>query len=350
MIDKLLEYLQSAQRPVILMGAGAREAAPDIIAFAERFNVPIETTWNAIDLIEWEHRLFVGRPGIVATRGSNLVVQECDLLLAIGARLDVQTVAWDYNKIAPKAKKVIVDIDISESMKIPNLDIFIHQDAGEFIKELGVKDLQMKYYGDVREWSAHCRELKRIYKLEGDTVSYQLMNKLSDELTADDVLIIGTSCMTVHIFCAGFRNKKGQKVLLAMCGLGSMGVVIPMAIGVALASGRHVVCVDGDGSFMQNIQELEVVRRLDLPITFYVVNNGGYASIRNTESRAFGRLAGSDESSGLTLPDIRKIAEAFGCGDKVIVIDAPHDEVLKPRVVFDGRGNLGDMWPYKENA
>lgn len=347
MIDKLLEYLQSAQRPVILMGAGAREAADEIVAFAECFDIPILTTWNAIDLIPWEHRLFIGRPGIVATRGSNFIVQECDFLLAIGARLDVQTIAWDYSKFAPRAKKMMVDIDIGELLKVPNLDLFIHQDAKEFIRELDTLPFCRLPW---RGWLEQCQAWKAQYTLEGDTISYQLMNRLSDKLTAADILIIGTSCMTVHIFCAGFRNKKGQKVLLAMCGLGSMGVVIPMAVGVALASSKHVVCVDGDGSFMQNIQELEVVRRLNLPITFYVVNNGGYASIRGTESRTFGRLAGSDESSGLTLPDIRKVAEAFGCGDKVIVIDAPHDEVLKPRVVFDGRGNLGDMWPYKENA
>jgi acetolactate synthase-1/2/3 large subunit len=359
MIEQLIEYLSQSERPLILMGAGCRQAAPDIIAFAERFDIPIQTTWNAIDLIAWDHRLFVGRPGIIATRGSNFIIQDCDLLLAIGARLDESTVGYKYDLFAPKAYKVLVDIDQGEALKIPNLDLFIHKDAQEFVTKLA-NAIPMKF----RAWLKTCREWKAAYHLEGITTTYELVENLSNNLPDDAILILGSSTTAVSLFCAGFRQKKGQRVMLSSCGLGSMGATIPFFIGVALASGKHVVAVDGDGSFMQNIQELEVVRRLNLPITFYVINNGGYAAIRNSQMRAFGRKSGADLASGLTLPNIQGVVNAFRVWSKdyapgeykvydspiVIEVNAPHDEVMVPRVMFDGRGNYSDMWPYESET
>jgi acetolactate synthase-1/2/3 large subunit len=361
-IDTLLEYLQSSERPLILMGAGARQAAPDIIAFAECFDIPIQTTWNAIDLIPWSHRLFVGRPGAVACRGANFVIQECDLLIAIGARLDEGTVAYKYNLFAPKAKKVLVDIDPGEPLKIPNLDLFIHADAGEFIKQIEEPFFQSEKWGGTG-WLEQCLKEFLMCHLEGTGGTYELVENLSNNLPADAILILGSSTTAVSLFCAGFRQKKGQRVILSSCGLGSMGATIPGAVGVALASGKHVTVIDGDGSFMQNIQELEVVRRLYLPITFYVINNGGYASIRNAQKRAFDRVSGADIATGLTLPNIQELAFAFRIvssdyvpGEyaehdfpEIIEVNVPHDEIIAPRVMFDGRGNLGDMWPYKES-
>jgi len=136
-------------------------------------------------------------------------------------------------------------------------------------------------------------------------------------------------------------KQGGQRFILSSCGLGSMGSALSVAIGAAIASGKPVVMVDGDGSFMQNIHELEVVRRLNLPITIYVICNGGYASIRSSEMRAFGRTSGRE-----TIPDIRKLADVFGVRVNIIETE---DETLIPRVMFDGRGSLENMWPYPEN-
>jgi acetolactate synthase-1/2/3 large subunit len=335
-MKKVVDLLQTSARPLFLLGAGAREAAPEIVAFCERWQIPMETTWNAIDLVPYAHPLFIGRPGIVATRGSNHAVQECDLLIAIGARLDQPTIAYDYSSFAKNAKKIMVDIDISESLKIPNLDIFYHMDAGEFIRELG----RHEYDFPSLQWMVLCERWKRD-RLEGTTTTYQLMDMLSDALPSDDIIVINCGCMAVNIFCAGFRNKAGQRYIMSSCGLGSMGAAIPVAIGAAIASGKHVTCIDGDGSFMQNVQELEIVRRLNLPITFYVMDNAGYASIRSSETRSFGRT-----KSGETIPDITAVAKAF-CVDIIRVI-VEEEELPIPRVWFDGRGNLGDMYPYHE--
>jgi acetolactate synthase-1/2/3 large subunit len=357
-IDKFIGFLQESQRPLILMGQGARKSSSEIISFAEKYQIPIETTWPAMDLIEWEHRLFMGRPGIVATRAANTILQECDLLISIGARLDPQTIAFRYDKLAPKAKKVLVDVDPAEALKIPNLDLFIEGDAGEFIHLLNRFQQTLKPH----EWVKMCQGLKAQYGMESDSTSYKLCNAFGDALTPDDVLVLGCSTMAVSIFCAFFRNKKGQRIILSSCGLGSMGSAIPVAIGVSLASRKKVVCIEGDGSFFQNVQELEVVKRLGLDITFIVLNNGGYASIRNSEERAFGRYA-----EGMTFPDVCKVASAFGIkstkthspaiavellrvGGNLIELIVPKNEVLIPRVnAMDVGGGLSNMYPYKES-
>jgi acetolactate synthase-1/2/3 large subunit len=322
-------------KPLILLGGGAREAAKDIIAYAERWNVPMETTWNAVDLVPYDHPLFVGRPGIVATRGANKAIQSCDYLLAIGARLDEPTIAYNYDRFAPNAHKVLVNVDIAESLKIPNLDYYYHQTAVEFMRTWS-KTVPNEPVSP--EWVKQCAVWKQD-RLEGNTVSFWLMDYLSDTLPNDAILVIGSGCMAVNIFCAGFRNKAGQRFIQSSCGLGSMGVALPVAIGAALASGKPVTCVEGDGSFMQNIQELQVVKQLGLLITFYITSNKGYASIRNSETRAFGRASGRE-----TMPDIAKVAEAFGV--PVNIVDIQEDELPIPRVMFDGRGRMEDMWPY----
>ena len=354
-MNRVIDLLQTSTRPLILLGAGARESAPEIIAFCERWQIPMETTWNAVDIVPHAHPLFVGRPGIVASRGANMAIQSCDLLIAIGARLDPPTIAWDYSKFAPHAKKVLVDIDTGESCKIPNLDVFIHMDAGKFIKELAgaITELESSF-----EWACLCDEWKKS-RLEGTTTTYHLLDTLSDQLPDDAIIVINNGCFAVNVFSAGFRNKAGQRFIMSSCGLGSMGGALPVAIGAALASGKTVYCIDGDGSIMQNIQELETVKRLRLPIVILVINNQGYASIRNSEMRAFGRTR-----TGETIPDIKAVTEGFGIHGVdyedyfdvpmmsmwglpiVINVDVPVDEVLIPRVMFDGRGSLEDMWPY----
>ena len=350
----ITHLLHNSSRPLFLLGAGARGAVYDIISFCDMAGIPMETTWNAVDLVPHDHPLFVGRLGIVATRGANKAVQECDLLVAIGARLDEPTIAYDYIKFAPNAVKVLVDIDTGESLKIPNLDMFIKQDAGDFIRSLPVPERITKY-----DWREQCAEWKQD-KLIGDTLTYSLLDGLSDHLPDEAVIVMDCGCQSVNIFCAGFRNKQGQRYIMSSCGLGSMGAALPVAVGAAIASSRQVFVISGDGSFMQNIQELETIHRLNLPITVFVINNGGYASIRNSETRAFGRT-----KSGESIPNIKDVVQAFGVKalgmpraflfnwkllearePQVIVFDAPIDEVPLPRVMFDGKGNLENMYPY----
>lgn len=318
-------------KPLFLLGAGARESASEIVAFAEKYGIPMETTWNAVDLVPYDHPLFVGRPGITATRGSNLCIQNCDTLIALGARLDPLTIAYKYDKFAPNAYKELVDIDIAEGLKFPVHIGFKHMDCGEYIRRLQPLESSA-------EWLTQCQEWKKT-RLEGTTPTYELMSLLSDTLPDDAILVVGCSSIAVNVFCAGFRNKKGQRYIMSSCGLGTMGAGLPVAVGVAIASGKRVTLVESDGSLMQNVQELETIHRLNLPIDIYILNNGGYASIYSSEMRAFGRTARLE-----SIPDLNKVASAFGV--PIHVIKTPIDEPLKPRVMFDGRGCLEDMWPY----
>jgi acetolactate synthase I/II/III large subunit len=353
-VIELIQKLSEIQRPVILMGAGARGAASDIIRFAKERDIPILTTWNAIDLIDWDNPLFIGRPGIVATRAANFAVQECDLLLSIGARLAVSTIAFEYEKFAPNAIKVLVDIDRGEAMKIPNLDMFINMDSFEFIRELSEHEF-ISYL----DWLEKCQEWKSEYGLEGKTTTFQLCETLSNVMTPDDVIVFDNAGSAGgSIFPAFFKQKKGQRVIMSSCGLGSMGGGIPSAIGVALASKKRTILIEGDGSFCQCMQELEVIKRLNLNITMFIIENRGYASIRSSEMRAFGRVG-----EGLSFPIINRIASAFDIcyshynplsinyylrqtDPMVVVVHAPGDEFPIPRVMFDGKGSLENMYPY----
>lgn len=362
-VYELVEEWDGIQRPVILMGAGARKASSEIVSFAEKWDIPILTTWNAIDLIEWDNPLFIGRPGIVATRAANFAIQGCDLLLSIGARLDPSTIAFEYDKFAPNAIKVLVDIDRNEAMKIPNLDMFINMDSLQFIQELNEHK-----FTPYAKWLKKCRDWKQKYGMEGTTTTFQLCDTLSNVLNNDDVIVFDNAGSAGGgIFPALFRQKKGQRVIMSSCGLGSMGSGIPSAIGVALASKNRTILIEGDGSFCQCMQELEVIKRMNLNIIMFIIENGGYASIRSSEMRAFGRTG-----EGLSFPDIERIIDAFGIvvnhclythggnlsyifddrfsgyvGPIIIVVHAPKEEFPIPRVMFDGRGDLSDMFPYK---
>jgi acetolactate synthase I/II/III large subunit len=353
-VIELIHRMNRIQRPVILMGAGARGASSEVVAFAEKCQIPILTTWNAIDLIEWDNPLFIGRPGIVATRAANFAIQGCDLLLSIGARLDVSTIAFEYKMFAPNAIKVLVDIDKNEAMKIPNLDMFINMNSLEFIQKLSEQE-----FISYPKWLKKCQDWKSGYGLEGNTTTFQLCETLSNVLTPDNVIVFDNAGSAGgSIFPAFFKQKKGQRVIMSSCGLGSMGSGIPSAIGVALASKKKIILIEGDGSFCQCMQELEVIKRLNLNIVMFIIENGGYASIRSSEMRAFGRVG-----EGLSFPGIGEIALAFNicCSHynplsidyylrqtdpMVVVVHAPYEELPIPRVVFDGRGGIGLMWPY----
>ena len=313
-------------KPIILVGNGARDSIDRVLEFAEKNSIPLMTTWNAVDLVPYDNPLFLGRPGIVATRGANMAIQSCDYLLALGARVDESIVAYNWDNFAPLAYKRLVDVDVASSL-ISRFDHFENK---------SISDFDFPVMSSTPEWLAQCQEWKQD-RMEGDTTTYVFL-ELLNTLPEDEVIVAGSSCMAVSIVCAGFRSKKGQRFILSSCGLGSMGATLPVAIGAALATGKHVTLFDGEGSFMQNIQELEVVKRLNLPITFHIIENGGYASIHNSEMRAFDRSAMND-----TIPDVKRVADAFGV--EINIIHAPYNETQKPRVMKGG--SLENMWPYE---
>jgi acetolactate synthase-1/2/3 large subunit len=319
----LIEILWRSQRPVILAGNGLRlaGAVEEFVALVERLGIPLLTTWKAADFVPEDHPLYCGRPGSIGQRGANFALQNADCLVAVGARLDVAQVGYSHQQLARGAAKVVVDVDERELQKFsPPVELPICADARSFVRALAQQTA-----GEPRQewgaWLARCKEWQRKYPVitaahwedTGYVNTYALVDVLSDLLGEQDLLVPGSSGACSEITFQAFRVRKGQRVLNNQ-GLGSMGFGLPASIGACLASGRRrTVCINGDGGFQLNIQELETVSRLQLPIKFFVLNNQGYASIRAAQRSYFeGRYVGSDASSGLTLPDIAAVARAYG--------------------------------------
>lgn len=320
---QVMELIAGAERPLLLAGHGVRlsGAAKAFTALAERLQIPVVTTWNALDLLPWEHPLCVGRPGVVALRGANFAVQNCDLLISIGCRLDNIITAYNPRGFARSAKKIVVDVDHNEIAKLDmDIELSVAADAHDFINALN-RTAPPDERLDTSPWIRRCAGWKTRYPVndgqpfpaQGPINHYQFVSALSDAIPADTLVSTGSSGLAVEVFYTVFRNKPGQRVFLTS-GLGSMGYGLPAAIGACLANGsKPIVAVESDGSLQLNLQELATLVAQKLPITLIIMNNGGYASIRNTQRNYFSaRYVGTGPEAGLVLPDLEKIAATYG--------------------------------------
>jgi len=356
--DAVIEALNRSKRPLIFAGNGIRlskaeRAFGDLI---RALKVPVVATWCAADLISSEDPLYVGRPGSVASRGANFALQNCDFLLAIGARLDFAITGFAPDKLARAAHKVVVDIDAAELAKLaPHVQSPIQADATAFIEALLARRDRV-VPSDRSAWDARCADWKTRYPVvtaehrdPSTLVSiYHLAEVLGAEVASDDVMTTCNSGSAIEIFLLAYPARTGQR-LIHTAGLGAMGYGIPCAIAACLAHDRRrTICVDADGGFQFNIQELETVARLKLPIKFFVLNNDGYASIRASQTNYFGRASiGCDARTGLTVPDISRVAAAYGLPTAVIgdqrdlgaavrrVLETPGPIVCDVRVIPD---------------
>jgi acetolactate synthase-1/2/3 large subunit len=321
-VSRTITLLNAAERPVLFIGNGVRlaNARAEMRALIERLGIPVLTTWPAHDMVPDDHPLMIGRPGPVAPRGANFALQNSDFLLSLGARLDLVVTGYAPQNFARAAQKVMVDIDAAELRKMHGtIQLPVCADVKEFILEM------TRQFGDVRQrdratWDARCHEWKTKYPvvlpeyrgLDTGVSTYVLAEAISKASAADDVIVSGSSGAGIEIFCLAATLQEGQRIFLTTA-LGAMGNGVPGVIGACLAHGRRrTITVDGDGGLQLNIQEFETIRRLDLPIKLFVLNNDGYASIRTSQSRYFGRLAGADDSSGVTLPPLEGVARAYG--------------------------------------
>ena len=323
-VSAAIGLLKQAKRPVLFVGNGARLAHQKglVKRAADLLKIPVLFTWKSMDMLPEDYPFFAGRPGSVASRGSNFTQQNSDCIIVVGARLDLPQTAFSHRNFARAAKKVLVDIDPLEIAKFDmKIDVPVTAGAADFLSVL-VDQISAERLPDAREWVAKTKEwnakypviLPEYWEKNPEYVNqYVLVDVLSDLCTQEDVLAPGSSGACSDIFLQCFRVKDGQRVVNSPS-LGAMGTGLPGSIGTCLASGRRrTICVNGDGGFQLNIQDLETVRRLDLPIKYFILCNGTYASIMAAQRNHFqGRMVGSDPPSCLTLPDIRKVAEAYG--------------------------------------
>ncbi len=312
------QLIAEARRPVVLAGNGVRQAGAvrEFLAWLEAVGLPLLTTWKAADFVANDHPLFVGRPGSVGQRAANFAQQTADLVIVLGARLDLAQIGFDSAGFAPRARKVVVDADADELAKLRfDMTVAVQGDAGVFLRQLSAHSTVWK---DRDGWLARCREWRRRWPVipegshdqTGLVDTYALVDVLSEELSEEDVFVPGSSGGCAEITLQAFRVKAGQRVFNSP-GLGSMGFGLPASIGAAVASGRRVVSVIGDGGLQHNVQELQTLRRLGLPVKLFVLNNDGYGSIRSSQRHHFGGLLAADASSGLTLPDLQDLARAY---------------------------------------
>ena len=322
-VSHCLELLRCSRRPVMLIGNGVRSAGAvsPLIKWAEQVRIPLLTTWKALDVVADDHPLFVGRPGAVGQRAANFAQQTADLFLSLGARLDYGQTAYNHRNFAPKARKIIVDIDQNEITKLDmEIEIPLVADAGLFIKELD-RASRGKSFPDWSLWLGRCQDWRLRYPVvlpeyrgrQEGVNNYVFVDTLGRLLQCGDVLVPGSSGACSEITCQALPVCKGISFVNSQ-GLGSMGFGAPAALGACIASGnQRTVCIDGDGGFPMNANELVTAVRLGLNIKYFILNNNGYGSIRTTQINYFSsRFIACDPASGITFPNLEKFTASCG--------------------------------------
>ena len=349
-IDKVLEKIAKAKRPVLHAGYGIRLSG-GYDAFrrvADKLNIPVVTYWNAIDLIEDEHPLYVGRAGNMGDRPGNWAIQNADLVVAIGTRISIRQVGYNWKTWAREAEVIMVDVDQAE-LKKPTLhvDMPIWADAKDFLEKMdkAITDTPI-YFGE--EWLTACQRWKKNYPVvqprqweeNGTTANvYAFVKYMSSRLPENSLTAVsnGACCVVGH---QAYEIKKGSR-FANNSAIASMGYGLPAAIGTCIGGNcNQTICLEGDGSIMMNLQELQTILTNKLPIKIFMINNRGYHSIRITQSNLFSdhsKVGIGEESGDLSFPDFKKISEAFGYPyysaysnkemkevvDKVLSLDGP---------------------------
>ena len=384
-LERLARRLLDARRPVLVGGEGVREAAAvdEFRALAARLGIPVVTAWMP-DLYPPDQPFYAGRMGALGTRAGNFAVQNADLLLVVGSRLAVPQVTFNWENFAREAYVISVNVDAGELSKpIHAVDEPHAMDPGEFLRGLlGCAALEEPAPPAWGAWLSWCRERVARYPeiTPGQRVvtdagihPYHFVAELFDRLEDDAFVACGNAASA----CVAFQSaplRLGQR-LTSNATAGAMGHDLPSAMGSALArNGRRVICLAGDGSLMLNVQELQTVAHLKLPVGLFVLNNGGYLSIRTTQRSFFGRLVGEGPDTGVSFPDFVRLGEAFGLParrlegagfaadlDEVLRLPAPWvcEVLLDPEVGFEPRTSsrmladgrmvtapLEDMFPF----
>ncbi|MBA3044802.1 MAG: thiamine pyrophosphate-binding protein [Euryarchaeota archaeon] len=317
-IGMVIKLLAKAKRPVIIAGQGIRlsKGVNEFRKFVERLKIPVVASRLGINVLPSAHPLFIGRIGNKGDRAGNFAVQNSDLVIAIGSRLSVSSTGHEYKTFAREAKIVVVDIDPEEHRKnTVRIDHFINADAKNFITQFNNISLDGH-----SEWIKKCQHWKSKYPVclleyanEKNGINlYYFVDRLSANMKPDSVTVSDAGS-SFYVASQGIQLKARQRYITTG-GQAEMGYTIPATIGVSFARGKkEVLGITGDGSFQMNLQELQTIIHHDLPIKLFVWNNDGYLSIRASQRKFFnGRFIGTDSTSGVSFPDLRKIARAYG--------------------------------------
>lgn len=317
-IDELIELINKSKRPVFLAGHGVKlsKSEEEFKTLIDNLKIPTLLSWSGIDILPYNHPFNFGNSGLYGQRCANFIVQNCDLLIVLGSRLALPQTGYNIDNFAPKAKIVMINNDEDELKKYNRYDLTIQSDCKLVINELSNHDINL----NIDDWYNQCKSYKTQFPLiekqhlvdnEKYDNSYVFINNLSKHLKENDVIVIGQG---TPLPCSHQALElKPNQIAFASNGLGEMGNGLPSAIGACFAHNGNTILLDGDGSMMMNLQELQTVVGYKLPLKIIIFNNEGYLFIKHTQKMLFqGRYTGVNEDTGVSLPKFNKIATAFG--------------------------------------
>ena len=313
----LCSELMHSRRPIILAGNGIRlaNAKDDFNVFVKKYGIPITYTRLGHDLMDNEEDLSIGMVGMLgASRAGNFAIQNADLVIAIGSRLSIDTTGYEYEKFAREARLIVIDIDETEHMKnTVKIDRFIQANAKSFFQKMNQAEIE----SDFSEWADKCKHWKDIFPTcideyrHGEKVNMYYFTEALSEVLHDNSTVISDAGNAFFTVSPIIRIREGQRSITSG-GEAEMGYSLPAAIGASFAKKGQVVAINGDGSVMMNLQELETLAYHNPDVKVFIMNNNGYSSIRHLQNNAFrNRQIGCDPSSGVSFPDFERISIAF---------------------------------------
>lgn len=316
--NTILDLIGKAKRPIIIAGNGIRlgDAMDDLKEFANTFQIPVTTSYLGIDLIASDDPLYVGRLGIKGDRAGNFAVQNADLVIALGTRLAVALTGFEYALFAREAKLIVVDIDPVEHQKnTVKIDYFINSDVKNFLHEVNTQNIASF---DRNEWVTKCQYWRdnwpvalKEYEKNPKINMYTFIDHVNKFLGFETAVVADAG--SAYYVTAQALKIKDQQRYITSGAQADMGFTLPASIGVSIAKEKSdVVAITGEGSFQMNIQELQTIVQNKLPIKLFIWNNNGYLSIRTTQKKFFeGRVMGTEEATGISFPEVEKIALAY---------------------------------------
>jgi len=383
-INEFLRMLNASERPIIFLGNGARvsNCLDDLYQFISAIKLPVLTGWNAHDIIPNNHPFYVGRPGTVGDRAGNINLQRADLVIVLGSRLNIRQISYNYENFAKNAKIIMVDIDKQELQKPTlNIDLPIHSDLGSFLRNILSRKLVIEKLEKKKEFLDSCRKIQKelsdydVYSSDSGHINpYNFLRDVTDAADPGTTFVCGNGAACVMTFQVA-KIKDGTR-LYTNSGCASMGYDLPAAVGAAI-NGDKVVCFAGDGSLMMNIQELQTLKTQNCDVKLFIINNGGYLSIKQTQNNFFNdNLHGTAADNGVEFPNFMALGKAFGLkctqiakhysigsiksilartGPELIEVVVDPDQFFAPklsaRILEDGSmksPSLEDMSPFME--
>ncbi|PSR52472.1 acetolactate synthase [Adhaeribacter arboris] len=383
---RVIQKIKDSERPALVVSTGIRLAgATDLLEqVADKLGIPVTTAWSH-DVFPHDHPLYCGKQGTIGDRPGNFTVQNADTVLIVGSRMPIRQVSYNWDNFARCAYKIQVDVDLAELSKPTfKVDLPLHYDAKVFLEEMNRQLDQLNYDASKFEsWLNWCKQRVEKYPvLQAKHINgsenlnpYYFLHTLNRQLNEKDVIVCGDATACIVTFQTSYIVK-GQR-LFSNSGSASMGYDLPAAIGAAVANkGQRIICLAGDGSIQMNIQELQTVVHYQLPIKIFVLNNGGYLSIKSTQNSFFKQAVGSGPESGVSFPNMEKIGNAYSIPsfriegnnfkdtlEKVLAAEGPalvnvildEQQLFEPKLsskqLPDGRmvsAPLEDMFPFLE--